>query len=71
MCKEDQNENADVRCTVLCVTQYGHANSVKIMVTIGENFLSIDRFNQLTPGRTAHQHTWWYSQASPLTLATS
>jgi hypothetical protein len=71
LCKVDQNEKADVRWSHLYVTKDGRVKTVRIMVIVGENLVSIDKDKTSQPLQTAHQHTWWYSQATPQTYASS
>jgi hypothetical protein len=64
LCKEDHNEAFDVR-------EDGDVKILRIKATVGENLVSIDKDTTNQPLQTAHQYTWWYSQASPWTYAPS
>jgi hypothetical protein len=49
--------------TVLYVTKDGHVKAVRIMATVGENLVSTGKDTTSQTLQTAHQYTWWYSQA--------
>jgi hypothetical protein len=52
--------------TVLYFTEDGCVKAVRIMATVGENLVFIDKDTTSEPLQTAHQLTWWYSQSSPI-----